>query len=679
VCGAGTKRPDSFFAHDIQRLFGFRDINRFNAFFEYVLRQSGGQFEVTSAAAQFGMATSTSAALTTANESPTVRDMMMTITRRTVPLMVAGLIAIAPGASSEPAPGAIAYTISMPQPANHLFHVTLRVDGLKGEIHDVKMPAWHPGYYRMIDYAKNVSDFHAQDGQGRPLPWEKVTKHTWRIAAGGASTMVLSYDVLGTVRFSAQNYLDESRAFIAPTGMFVYLEGGFQRAATVSIQLPPGWTRIATGLDPVRGRVNTFFAPDFDTLYDCPMLIGNQETLEFDVWGKTHTVAIENIPASVDRPKMLADLKKMVESAATLMGDLPYTRYAFLMMGNGRGGIEHATSSANSFDGGSLADAGGYRRWLSFICHEYFHHYNVKRIRPMALGPFDYDTENLTDMLWVSEGLTVYYQDLLLVRAGLQTSDEYLDKLAKAISSFENAPGHHYQSATDASMTTWGTSGVGNDRNTTISYYDNGAMIGAMLDLAIRHESGNRKSLDDVMRALYGKYYQQKKRGFTDDEFRQECESAAGARLTEMLEYTSTTRDVDYAKYLAYAGLDVTSASQDAPGSYLGLNTQTRDGRLVVVGTSAGSPADRAGLAAGDQLVEVDGSPATPKALNDTVSARKPGDTTALKISRNNTGLEVRATLSSNMKQTFTIRQVAAPTALQKAILEDWLRRVRIQ
>ena len=226
-------------------------------------------------------------------------------------------------------------------------------------------------------------------------------------------------------------------------------------------------------------------------------------------------------------------------------------------------------------------------------------------------------------------------------------------------------------------MTTWGTSGVGNDRNTTISYYDNGAMIGAMLDLAIRHESGNRKSLDDVMRALYRKYYQQKKRGFTDDEFRQECESAAGARLTDVLEYASTTRDVDYARYFAYAGLDVTTTSEDAPGSYLGLNTQTRDGRLVVVGTSAGSPAEHAGLAAQDQILEVDGAPATPKALNDTVSARKPGDTTTLKISRNNTGLEVRVTLARNTKQTFTIRPVASPTALQKAILEDWLRRVR--
>jgi len=603
--------------------------------------------------------------------------MVTTSTRRTAWLLVACLVVTAPWAFGQARAGVTAYTVSMPQPSNHLFHVTLRADGLTGEFHDVKLPAWHPGYYRMIDYAKNLSNFRAEDAAGRALPWEKTTKNTWRVVSGGSSTLVLSYDILGTVRFSAQNYLDESRAFIAPTGMFVHLAGRLDRAATVTIQLPPGWARIATGLDPVPGRANTFSAAGVDTLYDCPILMGNQETLGFEVQGRPHTVTIEGIPATVDRSRMVADLKKIVEASATLMGDLPYTRYAFLMMGSGNGGIEHANSSANSFNGNSLGDENGYRRWLSFICHEYFHHYNVKRIRPIALGPFDYDTENLTDMLWVSEGLTVYYQDLVLVRAGLQTPDEYLAKMAAAISRFENAPGHHYQSATDSSLTTWGTSGVGNDRNTTISYYDNGAMLGAMLDLEIRHASANRQSLDDVMRALYKTYYREKQRGFLDDEFRQACESAAGASLAEVFAYASTTMDVDYATYFAYAGLEVTTTAEDAPGAYLGLNTQTRDGKLVVVSASAGSPAERAGLVAQDQLLEVDGVPATPKVVNDMLSARKPGDTATLKISRKDAGLAVQVTLGRNTKQTFRIGPVASPSAQQSAILKDWLRQAR--
>jgi len=603
--------------------------------------------------------------------------MAVTLSRRTACVLFVCLIVLAPSAFGQIRAGAMAYTVSMPQPSTHLFHVTLRAEGLAGEFQDVKMPAWHPGYYRMIDYAKNLSNFRAQDAAGRALPWEKVTKNTWRVVSGGSPTMVLSYDIIGTVTFSAQNFLDESRAFVAPTGMFVHLAGQLGRAATVTIQLPPGWARIATGLDPVPGRASTFSAPDVDTLYDCPILMGNQETLAFDVQGRAHTVALENIPASVDRRRMTADLKKMVESAAALMGDLPYRRYAFLMMGKGNGGIEHANSSANSFNGSSLADEAGYRRWLSFICHEYFHAYNVKRIRPIALGPFDYDTENLTDMLWVSEGLSVYYQDLILVRAGLQSADEYLGKMAAAISKFENAPGHHYQSAADSSMTTWGTSGVGNDRNTTISYYDNGAMLGAMLDLEIRRASADRQSLDDVMRALYRTYYQQKKRGFTDAEFRQACESAAGASLADVFDFASTTRDVDYARYFALAGLDVAVTSEDAPGSSLGLNVQTRDGKLIVVGSSAGSPAERAGIMAQDQILAVDGVAATPKAITDALSVRKPGDTLRLKIGRRGAEQELSVTLGKNVKQTFEIRRAAAPTPLQRTILEDWLRSVR--
>lgn len=589
-------------------------------------------------------------------------------------LLVAAVLAVTPCAFSQSAPGNMAFTVSMPQPSNHLFHVTFRVDGLTGEGHDFKMPAWHPGYYRMIDYARNVSNFRAEDGAGHALAWEKVTKNTWRVAADNAPAIVLNYDVLGTVTFSAQNFLNEGRAFIAPTGMYVHLAGQLRHPVTVSIQLPPHWTRIATGLDPVPEKPNTFSAPDFDTLYDCPMLIGNQETLFFDVQGKRHTVAIENVPASVDRPRMIADLKRIVETAGTLIGDIPYTHYAFLMMGIARGGIEHSNSSANSFDGNSLTTESGYGTWLSFICHEYFHHYNVKRIRPIALGPFDYDTENLTKMLWVSESLSVYYQDLVLVRAGLQTPVQYLDKMKSAITSFENASGHHYQSNTDASLATWGNSGVGTDGNTTISYYSNGSMLGAMLDLAIRNSTGNRKSLDDVMRGLYARYYQQKKRGFTDDEFRQECEAAAGGRLTQVLEYASTTKDVDYAKYFAYAGLDVSTISEDTTGSSLGLSTQTVDGTLVVVGVTAGSSAQRAGLAVQDRILEVDGSPATPKALNDLLSARKPGDHTRLKISRNGTEQELEATLDKNVKRTFQIQPMANPTPLQAAILKDWLR-----
>jgi predicted metalloprotease with PDZ domain len=274
--------------------------------------------------------------------------------------------------------------------------------------------------------------------------------------------------------------------------------------------------------------------------------------------------------------------------------------------------------------------------------------------------------------------LSVYYQDLVLVRAGLMTQTQYLDKLAAAIGAFENASGHHYQSATDSSWNTWNAgSGIGGDRNTTISYYNNGAMLGAMLDLKIRDGSQNRKSLDDVMRALYKKYYLEKKRGFTDAEFRQECETAAGGDMTEIFDYAATTKEVNYAKYFALAGLKLDSTQVEAPGAYLGLDTHTQElpptggrGRgaapptqLIVTDVAAGSPAEAAGFKPGDRVLEL-----TAASLNTALTAKKAGDTIQVKISRNGSEQELQATLVGNVKKTYTLSANG-----QSEILNSWL------
>lgn len=562
----------------------------------------------------------------------------------------------------------------MPRAANHMVHVTFRCDGLKGETQDFKMAAWMPGYYRIMDYAKNVSNFQVADGAGRALPYEKTTKTTWRVVTGNAPSVVVNYDVTGATSFPAQNFIGENRAFLAPPGIYLYIAGQLHYPVKVAFQAPAGWTTIATGLDPVPGQPHTFSAADFDILLDSPILMGTQEWLQFDLQGHTHNVAIEDVPATVSREKMLADLKRMVDAATKLIGDIPYKNYTFLMIGRGNGGIEHLNSAAIFFGGNSLTNEAGYRRWLSYVAHEYFHNFNVKRIRPIALGPFDYDTENLTNMLWVSEGLSVYYQDLVTVRAGLVTADQYLDKMKASITDFENAPGHRYQSATESSWNTWGGSGVGNDRNTTISYYNNGGMLGAMLDLKIRHETQNRKSLDDVMRSLYRTYYQQKTRGFTDAEFRQECESAAGGSLEELFQYASTSKEMDYARYFAYAGLEVLRTSEDAPGGYIGINTSTRDGRLAITDVLPGSPGHNAGITTDDQILEVDGTKATPKVLNDALTGKKAGEAVKLKISRGDPARDVDVPVGRNSKFSYTIQRMANPTPSQAAILKDWLR-----
>jgi predicted metalloprotease with PDZ domain len=598
-------------------------------------------------------------------------------------------------AMAAPAAARVRFSVAMAEPAKHTFQVTVRCDGLKGELQDFKMPQWSPGYYGILNYARYVSGFHAADAGGRALAWEKVAGNTWRVVTGGAAAVVLNYDVFGATAFAANSYLGDDRGYLLPGSLFVYPAGQLAHPVTVEIHPPAHWKLISTGLDRVKGKPGTFEAPDFDVLYDCPILLGNQEGLEFAVKGVPHYVAIENVPVEVDRAKMVADLTTMVTAATQLMGEVPYKHYTFLMMGRGGGGIEHSNSSSNQFDGNSLRTPAGYQRWLSFICHEYFHSFNVKRIRPLALGPFDYDRENLTNMLWVSEGLSVYYQDLILVRAGLMTRAEYLAKMASAIGSFENASGRRYQSATESSQNTWNSgSGVGGDRNTTISYYNNGAMLGAMLDLKIREGSGGRRSLDDVMRGMYRKYYLEKKRGFTDAEFRAECDGAAGTSLEEVFAYASTSRQVDYARYFAFAGLRLNVETGEAPGGYLGVFTRSeaippsempaggggRSGRggpavrLMVTEVAAGSTAAAAGLVAGDRIQEVDGTAASAVVLNDALNAKGPGGKLRLRVTRGDRTLDVDAGVAPNVKRTYRLSEAPEATPAQRTVFNDWLR-----
>lgn len=456
------------------------------------------------------------------------------------------------------------YTVSMEEPSSHRFHVVFRCAGISGPVLDLKMPAWMPGYYQLLDYAGKVEHFHATDGTGRELGWEKTSANNWRVEHLSGAAVTVTYDVAATKAFVAQPWLDSTRGYIAPAGVFFYIDGYFREPVTVEVRPWSGWSKVATGLDVVSPGV--FRATDFDILYDSPILIGNLEELpSFTVRGIPHYFTGYKM-GEFDRVAFAGDLKKVVEQGVAVIGDIPYKHYSFLAIGPGRGGIEHLNSTTIGFTGESLKSSEDRQRVLCFIAHEYFHHYNVKRIRPIALGPFDYQRENRTNMLWVSEGLTVYYEYLLVRRAGLMSGEDLLHHFQSDISAYENKPGHLYQTLAQASYETWsdGPFGrTGDSVNRTISYYQKGPAIGLLLDMAIRHSTKNKKSLDDVMRTVYRVYYQGKKRGFTDAEFRQVCEEIAGVALPELFDYVFTVKEPDYAKYLAYGGLgiDVTGQS----------------------------------------------------------------------------------------------------------------------
>jgi predicted metalloprotease with PDZ domain len=420
--------------------------------------------------------------------------------------------------------GKMQFTVTMEKPQSHCYHVRISCQDLKGGTHDFKMPAWTPGFYMIMNHAKNVLNFHAADSVGKPLAWDKIDKSSWRVHNGQASSIWVDYDVYAFGRSVAESYLDDERGFISPTSIFMYIAGRLQQPAAVTVKLYRDWKCIASGLDPAPGTTGTFTAPGFNVLYDSPILVGNQEALAFEVQGIPHIFVAAGL-GNTDRQKLIADLRLIVTAATGIFGEIPYRRYAFLAIGPGQGGLEHLNSVAFTFNAGELANPAGYKRWLCFMAHEFFHLFNVKRIRPLALGPFDYERENYTDLLWVSEGFTVYFEDLIMNRAGLLSRDEVLERLRTDIANYEKIPGHLFQSAAASSFDIWChfLDWGENADNTTISYYDKGSALALLLDLKIRHETGNKKTLDDAMRTLYQNFYKGKGRGFSDSEFRAFC------------------------------------------------------------------------------------------------------------------------------------------------------------
>jgi predicted metalloprotease with PDZ domain len=479
-----------------------------------------------------------------------------------IPLLIAliFLTSSSEGTGNDQKP-LLQYSVSMAEPSNHLFHVKLYFEGLEGDTIDFKMPQWMPGYYQIMNYSNSVKNFSCVNVKGQVVPFIKSDKNTWRVIAGKNTSFILNYDVYADRNFVANNYLDTTHGYIIPPATFMYPDGHLDIPVNIKIVPFSGWKDIATGLSQVAGKTNEFTATDFDILYDCPILIGNLEKLpSFKINGVVHRFIAYN-PGNFNRDIFISSLEKAVRTGIELIGDIPYSDYTFIGIGAGYGGIEHLNNTTVSFNGSGLDKPGAMPRTLTFLTHEYFHNYNVKRIRPYELGPFDYNRENRTNLLWVSEGLSVYYEYLIVKRAGLMSEEELLKSIQGNINTIENDPGRQYQSLSQSSYDTWDDGPFGNKPGTldkSISYYEKGPLAGLILDFTIRNATGNKKSLDDVMRYLYWHYYKKLNRGFTDAEFQQACQDIAGISLSREFEYVYTTKELDYTTYLSYAGLKMT-------------------------------------------------------------------------------------------------------------------------
>ncbi len=485
-------------------------------------------------------------------------------------LVLFAFTAIQHTVSAQTSKPALRYIVSMPKPDTHKFHMILFANGLSQDTLHLKMPNWMPGYYQLMNYANDVENMSAFDENGQKIDLKKVNSNTWRIIGVKNKTFILNYDVKAEKQFVANSFLDDTHGYIVPANNFLYINGMLNLPVSVKIISNPQWNKIATSLEPTSGMPDEFTAPDFDILYDSPILIGELDELpSFKVKGIEHRFIGYKI-GHFNRKLFIGNLKKVVEAAVSIIGDIPYKQYTFLAIGPGRGGIEHLNNSTLSFDGNEINTNEDMNRTMNFIGHEYFHNYNVKRIRPFELGPFDYDKENKTNLLWVSEGLTVYYEYILAKRAGLVDEKAFFADFEGNINTVENNPGRLFQSLSQCSYNTWneGPFGAqGEEKGKTISYYEKGPVVGLLLDLSIRNATLGKKSLDDVMRLLYWRYYKTLQRGFTDAEFQVACESIAGVPLTKVFEYVYTTNELDYNKYLGYAGLKLVKQVSPTPNN----------------------------------------------------------------------------------------------------------------
>jgi predicted metalloprotease with PDZ domain len=582
------------------------------------------------------------------------------------------LMAVAFSSAASAAPK-ISYKLSMPEPQTHYFEVEMRLEDFSGKNLDVTLPVWAPGSYLIREFPKNVEAFEAFAGSTK-VASGKTDKNTWRIVTGGKDVTV-KYKVYAFELSVRTSFIDASHGYLNGTSVFMYPEGHKDLPSTLTVVPYKGWSKVSTGLPAVAGKPFTYRAENYDILADSPIEIGNHQILSFESNGVKHEVAMYG-DANYDAKRLTTDMKKVTEEAAKVFGELPVKYYLFIVhnLQSGGGGLEHLNSTTLHATRTAYGTERGYEGFLNLVAHEYFHLWNVKRLRPIALGPFDYNQENYSRMLWVSEGFTSYYADVLTKRAGFTTDREYLDKIAGNITSVENTPGNKVVSAAQSSFDAWIKQyrPDENSYNTHLSYYSKGALLGMLLDLEILKATNGTKSLDDAMKALYDEYYKKKKRGFTDKEFQQGMEKFAGHSLDDFFtRYVYGVETPDYNAYLNAAGITLTDVNKNTNEPLLGAAISTASGKPVVTIVTRNGSAWQSGLNVNDEIVGVNGYRVTDD-INKSIPAYAVGDVLELVVNRNGQLMILPVTLLKNQTLKYQASMAPSATDIQKKSYQKW-------
>jgi predicted metalloprotease with PDZ domain len=588
----------------------------------------------------------------------------------------------------------IEYRIGLEDRAQHLYRVEARfpLDGAAHPHLDLRLPVWTPGSYLVREYGRHLQDLRVFTDTDEQLAVRKVAKATWRVALDGRASrrLVARYRVYAHELTVRTSHLDGTHAFWNGATLYLYLDELRGRPARVRVQAPPDW-RVDTALEPDPQHpeapeapgAHAFLAPDYDALVDAPVEAGTQERLEFSVAGKPHAIAVWG-RARFDRQRFVDDVKAICEAQAQLFGGLPYERYTFLLhlVPGGHGGLEHRSSAtllANPF---AFAQEKKYHDLLELVSHEFFHLWNGKRIRPAALGPFDYQVENYTRSLWVVEGWTSYYDRLMLRRAGRIPAARWLEKLGEDLSRLERTPGRAGQSLEEASWDAWIKlyRPDENTVNSTVSYYLKGSIAALLLDLEIRRRTDHARTLDDALVRLW-RLYQAEARGYSDDELQPLVEEAVGLRLDDFFARVVRGREeLDLDGALAPFGLALERSlngakpdGDEGEPAWLGANLDQRGDRLKVTEALAGGPAQHHHLYAGDEIIAWDGWRVDEGGVKERLATHRPGDVVRLSVFRRDELRELEVTLGRRPLDKIEVVPAPGASDAEKAAYQRWL------
>ncbi len=580
-------------------------------------------------------------------------------------LIAAFLLVLASGAQAR-----VDYAIDLRAPEHHTGKVSILFPETAAPFLDVKMPAWRTGRYAILPLANGVRGFAPTNSQGQPLRWEKIDKSTWRVHLSRPSSIRVNYELYGNELGLRSRHIDDSHTYLDASAVFMYANRYRRDDVTVALSVPAGWNSVS-GMQ--SSGPHRFVAPNWDILVDSPIETGINKSYRFDEGGRAYEVVFWG-HGNYNPEAIAGDLKKMVAEADTIWSGYPFQRYVFMIHAtDGIGGAtEHRNSTVIQIPRYNFQPRARYLGFLSTASHEFIHTWNVKAYRGAGLVPYDYQKENYSDLLWVAEGSTSYFEDHLLLRSGLMKPSEYFATLASAIDRNRSTPGTTVQSVAQSSFDEWISASGDRARNASVDIYSEGSLASWMLDIALLQQTGGKVSYRDVHDALYRRY-KADERGFTSADMLSILAQLTGTSWEQWWarHVNSPLGAVDFDRLLNPVGLRL--ARDDAPQeAWAGWSGDESGGAVRLTSVERGSPAWDAGFTPNDIIVAVDGKRITNQRFGATLAERRPGDTVTVSFFRRDQLAHKQMQLGRARGQA-SVMPVSNPTKAQKALFQRWL------